>query len=137
MKRQAFNKGIIFMISCLYCISGHAQNGTLIISEIFYDSPLNEWMTGKGAERNACHEGGEYIELYNPTLESVNISNWRVYGTNRWEEQYKFPEGTIIAPKELILLSFNAKQKNAADPLETVFSNLPSGRILPHQYNTK
>lgn len=132
MKRQAFNKGIIFMISCLYCISGHAQNGTLIISEIFYDSPLNEWMTGKGAERNACHEGGEYIELYNPTLESVNISNWRVYGTNRWEEQYKFPEGTIIAPKELILLSFNAKQKNAADPLETVFSNLPSGRIFYH-----
>lgn len=56
MKRQAFNKGIIFMISCLYCISDYAQNGTLIISEIFYDSPLNEWMTGKGAERNACHE---------------------------------------------------------------------------------
>ncbi|KXT48898.1 RHS repeat-associated core domain-containing protein [Bacteroides intestinalis] len=132
MKRQAFNKGIIFMISCLYCISGYAQNGTLIISEIFYDSPLNEWMTGKGAERNACHEGGEYIELYNPTLESVNISNWRVYGTNRWEEQYKFPEGTIIAPKELILLSFNAKQKNAADPLKTVFSSLPNGRIFYH-----
>ena len=57
MKRQAFNTGIIFIIFCLYCISNYAQNGTLIISEIFYDSPLNEWMTGKDSERNVCNEG--------------------------------------------------------------------------------
>lgn len=132
MKRQAFNTGIIFIIFCLYCISNYAQNGTLIISEIFYDSPLNERMTGKETERNACHEGGEYIELYNPTLESVNVSNWRVYGTNRWEQQYRFPEGTIIAPKELILLSFKGNLSNTADPLKTVFDKLPNGRIFYH-----
>lgn len=132
MKRQAFNTGIIFIIFCLYCISNYAQNGTLIISEIFYDSPLNEWMTGKDSERNVCHEGGEYIELYNPTLESVNISNWRVIGTNRWEHQYLFPEGTIIAPKELILLSFKGDLKSTANPLKTVFGNLPDGRIFYH-----
>ena len=117
MKKRTLIKGIIFIISCLFNIPLQAQNGTLVFTEIFYDSPLNEWMTGKGEERNACHEGGEYIELYNPTLESVDVTNWQLKGMHDWEH-YEFPAGTIIAPKEIILLSYKANPADTTAPLK-------------------
>lgn len=131
MKQPTLCKEIIFIILSLYCISNHAQNGTLIFSEIFYDSPLNEWMEGQGETRNVCHEGGEYIELYNPTLESVDVTGWFLWGTNGWE-RYEFPAGTIISPKEIILLSFKANPTDNTDPLKIVFGELPKGRIFYH-----
>lgn len=131
MKKRTLIKGIIFIISCLFNIPLQAQNGTLVFTEIFYDSPLNEWMTGKGEERNACHEGGEYIELYNPTLESVDVTNWQLKGMHDWEH-YEFPAGTIIAPKEIILLSYKANPADTTAPLKKIFGNLPSGRIFYH-----
>jgi hypothetical protein len=76
-------------------LSAHAEslNATathIVINEVYYD-PVNGKDSGKGAE---------WVEIYNPTSNSIDISGWRISddpvpnGAN--EGYWGFPSGTII-----------------------------------------
>lgn len=78
-----------------------AQTGRVVISEVFYDSPLEENITYAG------HHIGEFIELYNTSNESVNISGWRISeGLNRYHTSFVIPSGVVIDAKSFILVSY-------------------------------
>jgi Lamin Tail Domain len=95
--------------------SGHihlySQNipPNIYISEILYDSPLNEYkFDGKNGEIGTVtgyHNNGEYIKLFNPTSSKKDISGWMLIGTNVWE-QYCFPDGTCINPNGSLILAY-------------------------------
>jgi hypothetical protein len=72
----------------------------VVINEIYCDPP-------------SFYDGSEFIELYNPTVDPIDISGWVLTGPeyfqicggeNRWE----FPEGTIIAADGYIVVAKDA-----------------------------
>lgn len=97
-----------------------AREGTLVISEIFYDSPLYEYQYGTG------HEGGEFVELYNPRDEAVDISGWKLQGGDSKWERYTFASGTVIQPKEFILVVLLTRYIRFLE----LFPDIPKGRIF-------
>ena len=60
-----------------------SAQGTVIISEVFYDTPGNEWEE-------------EWIELYNPSSESVDIGGYTI--RDNVEKWYSLPD-TVIRPR--------------------------------------
>ena len=64
--------------------------GPVIISEIQYASA-----TVAAGELDLL----EFVEIYNPTDETVDLSNWAIDGI-----QYVFPEGSQIGPSEAIVI---------------------------------
>jgi len=79
---------LIIGIVCMVCLAAASQAAThVVISEVLY-SPLGE-------------ENKEWIELYNPTNISVDISNWKLYS---YFDDY--PEAVISQGKVIIAHSY-------------------------------
>ena len=43
----------------------------------------------------------EYVELYNPTSQSIDISGWSLVPTSSWKT-YEIPENTVIEPQSFL-----------------------------------
>ena len=65
--------------------------GPLVFSEIMYNPP--DW--GSQIDPGQL----EYLEIYNPTPQSVDLSNWSINGVN-----YTFPGATTIGPGEVLVI---------------------------------
>lgn len=90
MKKLYILYGILF-IAFLRISPILAQVPNIYISEIMYDSPMEEDKFISPAD----HNNGEYIKLSNPTDQPVNISGWVIKGTEQ-AEQFTIPAGTTI-----------------------------------------
>lgn len=98
MKKIAF----LFSVICLLCINAvSAQINNIYISEILYDSPLQEY------KPLPIHNNGEYIKLTNPTNTEINVSSWVIKGDEDYE-QYIFPEETIIPAHGILLMAYKS-----------------------------
>jgi hypothetical protein len=56
-------------------------------------------------------EKGEWVEVYNPTAEVVDLSGWQVGDAvfrSDFERRYAFPDGTTIAPGDTLVLARQA-----------------------------
>ena len=80
-----------------------AQVPNIYISEIMYDSPLAE----DKANSPTDHNNGEYIKLFNPTNQTVDISGWIIKGTEQ-REQFAFPVGTNIPAQGILLIAYTS-----------------------------
>ncbi|HYG21328.1 MAG TPA: lamin tail domain-containing protein [Verrucomicrobiae bacterium] len=61
---------------------------------------INEIMYHPGA----ANPGEEYVELYNPGLESVDLGGWRLSSA----VTFTFPSGTVVAPGGIIVVAKDA-----------------------------
>ena len=75
------------------------QVNNVYISEIMYDSPLEE-----DRFSSKTHNNGEYIKLYNPLSQAVNMSGWKLYDMVGYP--YTFPNGTFIQAQGVLLLTY-------------------------------
>jgi RHS repeat-associated core domain len=75
-------------------------NSRVIISEIFYDSPLNEQIA-----TGVAYSNGEFLELYNCGSQAVDMSGWVLTGGGV-TEVFTFPAGTTIQPNGHILVAY-------------------------------
>ncbi|MFV0471972.1 MAG: lamin tail domain-containing protein, partial [Paludibacteraceae bacterium] len=96
----------------------------VIISETFYDSPLEE--DGDAA----IHHNGEFIELFNPTSEAIALGNWKIRDN---QTVYNFPANTIIPERGLLIVAYqypnsNFRLKDLFPSLNTIDPN--ESRIL-------
>jgi RHS repeat-associated protein len=96
-----------------------AQQSTIIISEVLYDTPLNE----SGA---LVHEG-EFFSLYNYGNYDVDISGWQVEVTSLMSStqvkyNYTFPDNTIISANSNIVLASRAA--NSTFEIDVFYSSL-------------
>ena len=101
----------------------------IVISEVFYDSPLNESL--KLNDSVCTHHNGEYIELYNPTSDSVDISGWELEDK---ASGYVFPANTKIASGSMLLVAYRYPGSNFE--LSTLFPSVlgKEAFILYQQY---
>ena len=65
--------------------------GPVVISEIMYNPPDSELLFDSQLL--------EFLELYNPTARSVELTGWRIDGMG-----YDFPGGTTIGPGQVLVL---------------------------------
>jgi len=96
----------LFYISILlFCVQQplNGQIKNVYISEIMYDSPLDEDKISYPLK----HNNGEYLKLYNPTDKDIDMSSWVLKGTGA-TEQYVFPSGTKIMANDILLLAYKS-----------------------------
>ena len=65
---------------------------------------------------SGADETGEWVELYNPTAQAVDVSGWRLGDAVRYEDyerRYAFPPGTILPPGETLVVARRAKAYQA------------------------
>ena len=69
------------------------------ITEIMYDTPLNEDIT------KSPHNYGEFIELYNNGRESVDLSGWKIETISPYQE-FTFPIGISLPPHIPLVVAY-------------------------------
>ncbi len=112
---------IPFLLLILYIQTASA--GSIIITEVLYD-PLSE-------------TGSEYVQLYNPTLLPVDISNWNLASETSLQD-VTIPTGTVISPNSYYLiadanwstLKDNASWPNANHEEAMTLANTDAGVAL-------
>jgi phosphatidylserine/phosphatidylglycerophosphate/cardiolipin synthase-like enzyme len=75
----------------------------LLISEVAY---------GSGTPRD------EWVEIYNPTRAPVDLSGFKVGDAEdaaRYEGLFAFPPGTVIPPREVLVVAYDASRAREAD----------------------
>ena len=95
----------------LGCANRHPSTGPLIVSEVHY-APGNPTATALAIDPTLTAGDLEFVEILNPTTESVDLKNWRVRGG----VDLDFDEGTLIdAGQALVLVRFNPENPANAD----------------------
>ena len=90
----------------------------LLISEVCYDGTIPDT------------EGDEFMELFNPTGDVVDLSLYKVGDEEtkgKGEGMYQFPPGTTIGPQSLVIIAKNAAQFQARFGFYPDFEALVSG----------
>lgn len=91
----------IILVYVILATNAAAQsNPRVIISEIMYDSPLNERIAA-----NMAYSNGEYIELYNFDKQKVDLTGWTLKGGGK-TEIFKFPAGGTILPEDYKIVAY-------------------------------
>lgn len=84
---------------------------TIVINEINYNS------------NNSAQDPGDWIELYNPGPNPVNLSGWSFHDNNN---DYSFPSGMVIEADAYIVLIENSLQFTSIFPnVSNTLGNLP------------
>ncbi|MBN1483173.1 MAG: lamin tail domain-containing protein [Chloroflexia bacterium] len=104
-EKDWYRSGQIYLPLLVKGGRGPAQH--LLVSEVLYD------VAGEDV-------GKEWVELYNPTGEAVDLSGWTLgdasvlgeYGSGR----YAFPEGTAIPPQGLLTVAAQAEDVSGFVP---------------------
>ena len=100
-------------MALIHSITISAQE--VVISQIMYDSPLNEQIT------QPPYSNGEFVELYNMSGSTVDLTDWVLCGEGK-SEQVRFSAGTHIAPHSHIVVAYR-HTKTPDFVLTDLFSN--------------
>ncbi len=74
----------------------------LLLTEVFYNSDRD----------------GEWVELYNPMGQPVDLSVYKIGDAEQpdgFEGMYRFPDGAVIAPGQVIVVAYNGANVPEAD----------------------
>ncbi len=91
----SINRGVNLLADILHTIYLRADVGSgepadhILISEVYYDTPGTDSVE-------------EYVELYNPTAESVDIGGWKIQDPGA---TYTIPQGFSLAPNSYFTLA--------------------------------
>ncbi|MFX1295872.1 MAG: lamin tail domain-containing protein [Promethearchaeota archaeon] len=87
----------------------------VVINEVYFDDVQDE-------------DKGEFVELYNPTEHSINISYWTITdeepGVAYIEGIYQFPNGTFIPSRGFIIIFQDINESNLISPDDVANSSL-------------
>lgn len=122
-------KYIIFMFSLFVISLPIKAKDFVIISEIMYDTPLNEQIA-----TGVAYSNGEYVELYNAGIEAVSLNGWSLRGGGVTETYY-FATGTVLAPKSYIIVAYQYNNSNFT--LDQLYSGVVATSEHQIQYHHK
>ena len=108
-------KRIISSLLLLFSISALQGVDHVYLSEIMYDSPLNERVTIRP------YSNGEYVRLYNAGTEEVGLQGWKLLGEGK-TEMFVLPD-VILLPQSSLVIAY----RNSSSPsfeLSTVFPSM-------------
>ena len=99
---------ILFLCGCENTITDNSSENTanhrIVINEINYHSPFDS-------------NSEDWVELYNPTNETIDISTWKFYGD---DAMFIIPENTILLPNQYIVLSAKFNSDNMISDILTL-----------------
>jgi len=91
----------LLIFSLPYC----SAQSNIVINEFESDPPGSDYDIGN-----------EWVELYNPTTDSIDISNWKIIPTNNETNTIILSEGAIISAKGYYVVSYSTQfLDNAAE----------------------
>ena len=97
----------------LGCGRAHARVGPIVISELNYN-PGEPTAAALAIDPNLEEDDLEFVEIHNPTTESVTLTNWQIRGG----VDFEFQAGTTLpAGGTLVVVSFNAGLEETPDRL--------------------
>jgi len=124
--------------------------------DIFTTPVISEFMASNGskeplAESGLLDEDGEssdWIEIYNPTDQSVNLGGWYLTNDAGNLEQWRFPNGVVLNPGQFLTVFASGKNRTSvAAELHTNFRlNIDGeylalvqsdGETIAHEYGPK
>jgi hypothetical protein len=79
-------------------LSDCSAQSNIVINEFESDPPGSDY-----------DSGNEWVELYNPTTDTVDISNWKIIPTNNETNTIILPEGTIISVKGYYVADYSTQ----------------------------
>lgn len=120
---------LVILMTGLFVPNRLQAKDYVIISEIMYDSPLNEQI----AEGQA-YSNGEFIELYNTGVDSVNLTGWSLKGGGS-TEIYSFPDNTILAPQSYLIVAY--QYYNSGFTLDQLYDGFTADDTRQIQYQRK
>ncbi|MEQ9264433.1 MAG: PKD domain-containing protein [Balneolaceae bacterium] len=95
-------------------ISTGSGSGAVVFSEVFYDTP------GTDSQE-------EWIELYNGTSNSVDLSNWTITDNNGTGSTFTIPGGTTISSGTYLTIAVNSTGFNALYSFDAdVYGSIPA-----------
>src|SRR6187402_742768 len=99
------NKFLFLFLLLALKIHGQCANyGTIVISEVYFDTRYNEYIQSK------YHSFGEYIELFNSSDQPIDLNGW-VIKDNHTEYRISNNPGTgnqtVIQPGGFKVLTYN------------------------------
>ena len=100
----------------------------VIISEIMYDTPLNEVVTKRP------YSNGEFLELYNCESAEADISGWMLKGSGV-TEQFQLPDGTVIPGRGTLVIAYCYAGSNFL--LTDLYSGLDASAVRGIVYQNK
>lgn len=107
------------MPSCLWA------SPSAVISQIMYDTPLNEQII------IPPYSNGEFIELYNISDSSLSLSGWSLCGDGK-TEKYTFPANTTLDAGKHLIIAY--RHKRTPDfTLSDLYGSAVSGKIILYQ----
>ena len=100
----------------------------VFISEVFYDSPLNE-SHELSRSTGMTHHNGEFIELFNPTMNDICLKGWKISDSNT---NYYLPDNAIIPSRSTVVIAY--RYPNSGFVLSNLFPSISSipetGRVF-------
>ena len=125
--------GIIYLIFSFENFTVAQSADHLVISEILID----------GVYESSASTNDEFVEIYNPTSSSVDLSNWtidyRSASSTSFTTKYTFPAGTVIQSHKYFLFGGGgiSNRDNEAVPSSTLgFGNAGGGVFLRNSSGT-
>ncbi len=92
-----FSLFVILGILPLFVLFSSAQSN-IVINE-FESNPVGD----------DYQAGNEWVELYNPTTSSIDISNWKIIPTKNETNTVILPEGTIIHANGYLIANYSSQ----------------------------
>ena len=111
------------IILCLFIFSP-ARAQQIVINEVMH-APGPNVNTNQGLKRK------EYVEIYNKSCTSVDISCW-ILGTSMYGAlgnyigAFQFPSGTVIGAKQHLVIGSTTSQNNSSYPSAAIDFDLSS-----------
>ncbi|MEM3754917.1 MAG: lamin tail domain-containing protein, partial [Candidatus Bathyarchaeia archaeon] len=99
---------ILVLLIVFLCISTILTN-----LAITFGTPLKVIINEVELNPPGADYGNEWLELYNPTSSSIDLTGWKIYASGG--RVYKIPDYTIIAPNSYIIISFKGIFLNNAN----------------------
>lgn len=115
-------KILVYILLFAVCVSTSSVSASVVISQVMYDSPLNERVTV------TPYSNGEFIELYNMGEQPADISDWYLKGGGV-REFFVFPSGTILSPGSYLVVAYR-HSRTPQYVLSDLYGNACSSAIL-------
>ncbi|MBS7040833.1 MAG: VCBS repeat-containing protein, partial [Bacteroidales bacterium] len=102
-----------------------AEKPSVIFSQLFYDPPYEERMWFEYAD--SVHHNGEFIELYNLSAKTIDLSGWKIRSV--YPREFVFPAGSSIAGYSSLIVAYRNK-KTPDFKLSSVFRQIFEYNII-------
>ncbi len=111
----------LLTLACLLCAASAAPDGPVI----------SEFMAcNKASLLDADGESSDWIEIYNPTSETVNLDGWYLTDDLKKLEKWQFPEVQLAQGGCLVVFASGKDKRDPAGQLHTSFALQASGESV-------